>query len=505
MSSPLLALAPMRLEARAVGRGAPGAVVARTGTGAGRAAAGARTHREAAQAGRIGAVAVTGVAGGLVPGLACGDVVVADRVVRPDGSVVAELPAAPLVAAALRHDGLTATVGTVVSAGRLVRDDRQRRALAAATGAVAVDLESVALLADDWGRPTTVIRVVADAPGRRLVSPGTASDLARALRVLERTGPAVQRWAAAVRPRTVLLAGPRSYCAGVERAIETVRRGLDRYGAPLYVRRQIVHNEHVVAELEAGGAVFVRELAEVPEGATVVFSAHGVAPAVRREAARRSLTVIDATCPLVAKVHSEIRRFRDRGHQLVLIGHPGHDETEGSLGEAEGIRLVETPRDVASLDLDPSRPVAYTTQTTLAPDETAETVAALRARYPGLVGPSASDICYATHNRQEAVRAIAERCDVILVVGSATSSNSRRLVEVAERAGTAAHLVDDEGDIHLAWLAEATTVGVTAGASAPEVVVGRVVRAIGGLGPLDIRTEAVRNETVAFSLPQEVR
>ncbi|MHB1929734.1 MAG: 4-hydroxy-3-methylbut-2-enyl diphosphate reductase, partial [Acidimicrobiales bacterium] len=493
MNSPLLALAPMRLEARAVGRGAPGALVARTGTGAGRAAAGAETHRAAARAGRVRAVAVTGVAGGLAAGLGCGDVVVADRVLRPDGSLVAEIAAATLVAGALRRDGLTVAVGAVVSTARLVRDDRQRRALAAATGALAVDLESVALLAGDWGRPTAVVRVVADAPGRRLVSPGTASDLARALRVLRRTAPAVERWAAAVRPRTVVLASPRSFCAGVERAVETVRRGLERYGAPLYVRRQIVHNEHVVAEMEALGAVFVRELDEVPDGGTVVFSAHGVAPAVRDEARRRGLAVVDATCPLVAKVHTEIRRFRDRGHQLVLIGHPGHDETEGTLGESDDIRLVETPADVARLDLDPQRPVAYTTQTTLAPDETAETVAALRARYPQLVGPSASDICYATHNRQEAVRAIADECDVVLVVGSATSSNSRRLVEVAERAGVAAHLVDDEGDLDLAWLADAGTVGVTAGASAPEAIVGRVVRALGGLGPLDIRTEAVRS------------
>jgi 4-hydroxy-3-methylbut-2-enyl diphosphate reductase len=480
--------------------------VVRTGTGAGRAARAASSWADASQGSNgIAAVAVTGVAGGLVAGVGCGDVVVADRVVRPDGTVVAELPSAPLLAAALRANGLRVVVGGVVSTPHLVRHDHERRALAEASGAVAVDLESAALLALGWGRPTAVVRVVADTPGHRLVSPGTAGDLARALRVLPRTGAALERWAAGARARTVVLAGPRSFCAGVERAIETVRRGLDRYGAPLYVRRQIVHNEHVVAELEAGGAVFVRELDEVPDGATVVFSAHGVAPAVRFEAERRGLRVVDATCPLVAKVHNEVRRFRDRGHQLVLIGHPEHDETEGTLGEADGISLVESANDVAALDLDPARPVAWTTQTTLAPDETEATVAALRARFPQLVGPSASDICYATHNRQEAVRVIAAVCDLILVIGSATSSNSRRLVEVAERAGTPAHLVDDERDLELDWLVDAGTVGVTAGASAPEILVRRVVAAIGGLGPLDIRTEAVRSETVAFPLPQEVR
>ena len=503
--SALLALAPMRMEARAVGRGAPGALVARTGTGPGRAAAGIGGHRAAANAHAVRAVAVTGVAGGLVPDMQAGQVIVAERVLRPDGTLVTDLPSAPLIAAALRRDGLAVCVGGVVSTARLVRDDAERASLAAATGAIAVDLESATLLAGDWGRPTAVVRVVSDTPGRRLVSPGSALDLARALRVLSRTAPAVQRWAAAVGARSVILAGPRSYCAGVERAIDTVRRGLERFGAPLYVRRQIVHNHHVVADLEADGAVFVRELGEVPDGATVVLSAHGVAPAVRAEAARRGLRVVDATCPLVAKVHSEMRRFASRGHQLVLIGHPGHDEIEGTLGEAPGIHLVETPEDVAGLDLDADRTVAYTTQTTLSPDQTAATVAALGARYPHLIGPAASDICYATHNRQEALAAIAPRCDLVLVVGSATSSNSRRLVEVAERLGVPAHLVDDGTDIDLDWLEGASTIGITAGASAPESVVVEVVRALGGLGPLEIITEDVRRESVTFPLPLEVR
>lgn len=503
--STLLALAPMRMEARAVGRGAPGALVARTGTGPARAAAGVGGHRAAASDHGVRAVAVTGVAGGLVPGMRPGQVVVADRVLRPDGTIVTDLPSAALIATALRRDGIAVSVGGVVSTTRLVRDDPTRRSLAAATGAIAVDLESASLLADDWGLPSAVVRVVSDSPGRRLVSPGTALDLARALQVLARTAPALQRWASAVGTRSVILAGPRSYCAGVERAIDTVQRGLERFGAPLYVRRQIVHNHHVVADLESAGAVFVRELQEVPDGATVVLSAHGVAPAVRSEAARRGLRVVDATCPLVAKVHSEMRRFASRGHQLVLIGHPGHDETEGTLGEAPDIHLVETPEDVAGLDLDPRRPVAYATQTTLSPEETAATVSALGARYPQLTGPSASDICYATHNRQEALAAIAPRCDLVLVVGSTTSSNSRRLVEVAERLGVPAHLVDDDTDIDLEWLDGASTIGITAGASAPESVVTRVVRALEGLGPIDVSTEDVRRESVTFPLPLEVR
>ncbi len=503
--STLLALAPMSMEAGALRRGAPGALVARTGAGPSRAAAGLDGHLATARRHGVAAVAVAGVAGGLVAGMVPGQVVVADRVLRPDGSVVAELASAALLAGALRRDGLRASVGGVVSTTRLVRSDAERRALAESSGALAVDLESATLVEADWGRPAAVVRVVADVPGHRLVSPRTALDLARGLSALCRSGPGMQRWAEAAGRRSVILAGPRSYCAGVERAIETVRRAVERFGTPLYVRRQIVHNAHVVAELESAGAVFVRELDQVPEGATVVLSAHGVSPAVRAEAASRQLRVVDATCPLVAKVHTEMRRHAARGDQLVLIGHPGHDETEGTLGEAPGIALVEAPSDVARLDLDPERPVAYATQTTLSPEETSETVAALAARFPLLRGPSVSDICYATHNRQEALAAIAPRCDLVLVVGSATSSNSRRLVEVAERLGVAAHLVDDETDIDLGWLDGASTIGITAGASAPESVVTRVLRALGGLGPLEVTAEDVRRESVTFPLPLEVR
>ena len=507
MSRRLLALAPMAVEAAALRRHSTTSLVAVTGAGSRRAAAAraatVRSGRERPDA--FSAVTVAGIAGGLTARVGPGDIVVADRVVRADGSLVAEVASAPILAAALRRDGLRAVIGTVVAADRLVRTDRQRSELARRTGALAVDLESAELMSGPWPWPSAVVRAVADAPGRRLVSPATVPDLARALRSLGHAAPTLERWAAAAAPRTVLLASPRSFCAGVERAIDTVRRGLDRFGAPLYVRRQIVHNEHVVAELEAAGAVFVQELDAVPDGSTVVFSAHGVAPSVRDDARRRGLRIVDATCPLVAKVHTEVRRWRDRGHQLVLIGHPGHDETEGTLGEAPGMALVEVPADVDGIHLDPDRPVAYATQTTLAPDETAATVEALAARFPQLVGPSASDICYATHNRQEAVRAVAGRSDVVLVVGSGTSSNSRRLVEVAERAGTPAHLIDDERDLDLGWLADAGTVGVTAGASAPEAAVQRVVAALGGLGTIDIRTETVRRETVSFSLPQEVR
>jgi 4-hydroxy-3-methylbut-2-enyl diphosphate reductase len=271
------------------------------------------------------------------------------------------------------------------------------------------------------------------------------------------------------------------------------------------VRRQIVHNRHVVERLEARGAIFVDELDDVPAGATVVFSAHGVAPAVRERAAGRGLRVIDATCPLVAKVHAEARRFARAGYSLVLIGHAGHDETEGTLGEVPGIALVEDEAGVDALDVvDPDR-VAYLTQTTLALDEVRGVVAALRDRFPGLAGQADEDVCYATQNRQDAVRALAQDCDAMLVAGSANSSNSNRLVEVAERAGCPARLVDDESDLDLAWLAGAGTVGITAGASTPNAVVDRLVDALRALGPIDITERRVTDETLRFALPKELR
>jgi 4-hydroxy-3-methylbut-2-enyl diphosphate reductase len=291
----------------------------------------------------------------------------------------------------------------------------------------------------------------------------------------------------------------------VDRAIDTVARAIDRYGAPIYVRRQIVHNRHVVASLEDRGAVFVEELDEVPDGATVVFSAHGVAPAVRGEAERRRLSVIDATCPLVAKVHHEVRRFDAQGYQVVLVGHADHDEVEGTLGESPDLALVEQLSDVAEISVADPRKVACITQTTLAVDEVADIMVALKQRFPTLVTPHSDDICYASQNRQDAVRAIAADCDLVLVVGSPNSSNSNRLVEVARRQGCQAALVDDETDVDLAWLAGAATVGITAGASAPEALVTRLIRSLRDLGPVDVEERRITDEHVAFTLPPEVR
>jgi 4-hydroxy-3-methylbut-2-enyl diphosphate reductase len=313
-------------------------------------------------------------------------------------------------------------------------------------------------------------------------------------------------WLAVAGPRTVLLASPRSFCAGVERAIEVVERALEQRGAPVYVRRQIVHNTHVVAGLEERGAVFVDELDAVPDGATVVFSAHGVAPAVRGESERRGLDVIDATCPLVAKVHAEARRFAARGDTVILIGHAGHDEIEGTLGEApERTVLVESVADVAKVRIDDPTRVSYLTQTTLAVDETAAIIDALRARFPALRGPGSEDICYATTNRQNALTAVAAASDLVLVVGSANSSNSRRLVEVAHRHDAAAHLVDEASDIRPEWLRDAVVVGVTAGASAPPWLVDDVVAALAGLGPLTVTDCGTVDETVTFTMPPGLR
>ncbi|WP_235921934.1 4-hydroxy-3-methylbut-2-enyl diphosphate reductase [Lentzea tibetensis] len=314
---------------------------------------------------------------------------------------------------------------------------------------------------------------------------------------------ALRAWAAAAGDRHVLLAGPRSFCAGVERAIEIVERVLGQCGAPVYVRKQIVHNVHVVRELEERGAVFVDELDEVPPSATVIFSAHGVSPAVREEAARRDLRVVDATCPLVTKVHSEAKRFAQRGDTIVLIGHAGHEESEGTLGEVPGMLLVEKPDDVRELDLD--GPVSFLMQTTLAVDEAAGVVDALRTRFPQLTGPHSDDICYATTNRQDSLRAVAADAELVLVVGSVNSSNSLRLVELARRSGCAAHLIDDVTDLDPAWLVGVRTVGLTAGASAPPRLVTEVIDALRGLGAVTVEERQVAVETIHFGLPRNVR
>jgi 4-hydroxy-3-methylbut-2-enyl diphosphate reductase len=351
-----------------------------------------------------------------------------------------------------------------------------------------------------------VVRAVSDSPGQGLLSPRALSGGVAALRSLRLAAPALGRWAAAGGARRVLLAGPRSFCAGVERAIEIVDRALEQTGRPVYVRKQIVHNSRVVAGLEERGAVFVDELHEVPDGSRVVFSAHGVSPAVRGQADRRGLDTIDATCPLVAKVHAEARRFAAEGYLVVLIGHAGHEEVEGTLGEAPGsMVLVQDTAGVAALrPADPEK-VAYLMQTTLSAEEADEVVKALLERFPAARGPGSDDICYATTNRQLAVRAIAAESDLVLVAGSANSSNSRRLVETAERAGTPAYLIDDLSDIQLGWLAGASSIGITAGASAPPAMVSEIVTALSGLGPVELTERVIATESIRFGLPKEVR
>jgi 4-hydroxy-3-methylbut-2-en-1-yl diphosphate reductase len=309
---------------------------------------------------------------------------------------------------------------------------------------------------------------------------------------------------------TVLLASPRSFCAGVERAIETVERVLEAATGPVYVRKQIVHNSVVVAELHDRGALFVDELDEIPDpappGAVVVFSAHGVSPAVHARAAQRGLHVVDATCPLVAKVHAEAARFAARGDTVVLIGHDGHEETEGTLGVAPASTvLVETPADVAALDLSGGTQVSYLTQTTLAVDDTVDVIEALRQRFPALGAPPSEDICYATTNRQAALRSIVDGCDVVLVIGSQNSSNSQRLVELARRSGTPAYLIDGPDAISPDWLSSASTVGVTAGASAPPRLVQQVVDALAARGPITVVEHSVAAENLRFALPKQVR
>jgi 4-hydroxy-3-methylbut-2-enyl diphosphate reductase len=313
--------------------------------------------------------------------------------------------------------------------------------------------------------------------------------------------------AVGAKPGRVLLAAPRGYCAGVDRAVVTVEKALERYGAPIYVRKQIVHNKHVVQDLEQRGAVFVEELTDVPEGALVVFSAHGVSPAVHDEAARRGLRSIDATCPLVTKVHNEARRFAKDDLDIVLIGHEGHEEVEGTSGEApEHIQLVQSPADVDNVQVRDPDKVVWLSQTTLSVDETYQTVTKLRERFPGLISPPSDDICYATQNRQVAVKEIAAESELVLVVGSANSSNSVRLVEVALDAGAgSAYRIDNAAEIDPAWLHGVSTVGVTSGASVPEDLVQGVVEWLADHGFPVVQEHRTTEESLIFSLPRELR
>jgi 4-hydroxy-3-methylbut-2-en-1-yl diphosphate reductase len=309
-----------------------------------------------------------------------------------------------------------------------------------------------------------------------------------------------------VTPEKLLLAAPRGYCAGVDRAVQTVERALELHGPPVYVRKEIVHNKHVVDQLRERGAIFVDQETEVPEGSTVVFSAHGVAPTVHANAAARQLQTIDATCPLVTKVHVEAKKFAADGYTIVLIGHEGHEEVEGTMGEApDHIVLVESEADVDALEIEDPNRVAYISQTTLSVDETRAIIARLREKFPGIVGPRTDDICYATTNRQAAVKAMAGQCDLVLVIGSQNSSNSQRLVEVARDYGADAYLIDNETQVREEWLVDKRVIGISSGASAPEELVQRLVEFFRARGVDDVSELSVVDEDVRFMLPKAIR
>jgi len=301
----------------------------------------------------------------------------------------------------------------------------------------------------------------------------------------------------------IILANPRGFCAGVDRAIEIVERALALHGAPIYVRHEVVHNKFVVEGLKAKGAIFIEDLSDVHAGSILVFSAHGVPQSVRREAEARNLTVFDATCPLVTKVHIEVSRMRQQGKEIVMIGHKGHPEVEGTMGQSNGgMYLVETPRDVAQLQVRDARNLAYVTQTTLSVDDASAIIAALKTRFPFITGPKKDDICYATQNRQDAVKVLAQQCDLVIVVGSPNSSNSNRLREVAQNLGVPAHLVDSAAELKAEWLQGKLHVGVSAGASAPEVLVGEVVARLQALGAQQVQELSGIEENVVFPLPK---
>jgi 4-hydroxy-3-methylbut-2-enyl diphosphate reductase len=410
-----------------------------------------------------------------------GQVIVATEVNRP-GHPPLGCPAAALLAGSLSRAGVATTCRPL----RVSAEDSTDGFVEAQAGLVSW----LSSWTDDTGHSVALAAAarVEDALSRRAAAV------------------VVRDWSMVAGRRRLVLAAPRSFCAGVERAIEIVQRLLAQRGVPIYVRKQIVHNTHVVADLEHQGAVFVDELDEVPSGATVVFSAHGVSPAVRAQAAGRGLDVVDGTCPLVTKVHAEARRFAGRGDTVVLVGHAGHEETEGTLGEApDRTVLVQTVADVERLEItDPAR-VSYLTQTTLSERETAEVIAALRRRFPAIRAPHSADICYATTNRQHAVEVVAAESDLVLVVGSNNSSNSLRLTELCQTQGTPAYLIDDVGAIHPDWLAGVSVVGLTAGASAPPAVVSDVITALRGLGPVTVTERQVSTESIHFALPRTVR
>ena len=480
---------PLRVEQAALRGAARSMAVVRTGMGPRRAGA-------TAAATQADAVLVAGVAGAQAAHVHPGDVVVASEVRGSGGTV--EIPSAPLLAGALRRLGLTVHVGPIRSVPGIAW-----KVTETVPQALAVDMESAQLA--PASAPFAVVRAIVDTPDHPLWHPGTLRRGITGLRALKACQPALEQWAAATGPRNVLLAAPRSFCAGVARAIDTVEGALRRYGPPVYVRHQIVHNAHVVRDLQNRGAVFVDDVEAVPEGSVLVFSAHGVAPTVRRDAAARTPTVIDATCPLVTKVHTEIRRYARRGNTVFLIGHADHEEVQGSRGEAPDdvivVPDVETAQQVQPKD--PAR-VAYTMQTTLAVDEAEQIARLLRERFPALSAPRTDDICYATTNRQAAVRAIAREVDLMLVVGSPNSSNSVRLVEVAQREGVPAYLIDDCSEIDLRWLAGRARVGITADASAPPHLVDEIVHCLGGLGPVTAKESQLIDEDVTFALPKEV-
>jgi 4-hydroxy-3-methylbut-2-enyl diphosphate reductase len=493
----LVVLTPMGVEARAVRSGAPWARVEQFGVGPRNAERSAWLAQDSASA-----VVIAGFAGALDDSLEPGDVVLASELRSADDTVECANPA--ILAGILRRGGLRVHTGPIHCSPRIVHGAARREL--AQRGAIAVDMESSWIAGRATACPLVTLRVVSDSTSHELYRPiRAASGALAAYRSLRRAAGLLEEWAELLGERDVVLGAPRASCAGVVRAVDIVRGALAERGAPIYVRKQIVHNVHVVRELEALGAVFVEELDEVPHGATVIFSAHGVSPAVRAEAGERGLDVIDATCPLVAKVHAETRRFAREGFDIVLIGHEGHEEVDGTLGEApERVQVIASAEEVVNVEVDDPTRVAYLTQTTLAVDETNRVVERLRERFPLLAGPASDDICYATQNRQDAVRALAGECDIVLVVGSQNSSNSQRLVEVAERAGCPAALVEHAEDIRPALLAGTRRIGLTAGASAPEELVEGVVGALAGLGPVTCAQRTVATETIRFKLPPNV-